>query len=73
MKLLYSTVIKDLFFPRYYCRAAATALLKEIEFIQHSIDAPKALNGRFQGSGRTALKDSASAQNLELVTNNRDA
>ncbi|NXF94883.1 MSH4 protein, partial [Eubucco bourcierii] len=57
----------------YYCLAAAAALLKYVEFIQNSVYAPKSLKVRFQGSEKTAMIDSSSAQNLELVINNRDS
>lgn len=58
---------------RYYCLAAVAALLKYVEFIQNSVYAPKSLKIRFQGSEQTAMIDSASAQNLELLVNNRDS
>eukprot|EP00075_Anas_platyrhynchos_P028911 XP_027318164.1 mutS protein homolog 4 isoform X2 [Anas platyrhynchos] len=58
---------------KYYCLAAAAALLKYVEFIQNSVYAPKSLKVHFQGSEKTAMIDSSSAQNLELVTNNRDS
>ncbi|XP_068095301.1 mutS protein homolog 4 isoform X2 [Hyperolius riggenbachi] len=58
---------------KYYCLAAVAALLKYIEFIQNSVYAPKSLKFRFQGSEKTAMIDSASAQNLELLVNNRDS
>lgn len=57
---------------RYYCLAAAAALLKYLEFIQNSIYAAKSLRVIFKGSEQTAMIDSASASNLELVVNNRD-
>uniref|UniRef100_H3AEP5 MutS protein homolog 4 n=1 Tax=Latimeria chalumnae TaxID=7897 RepID=H3AEP5_LATCH len=57
---------------KYYCLAAAAALLKYVEFIQNSVYAPKSLKVTFQGSEQTAMIDSTSAQNLELVINNRD-
>lgn len=60
----------DLF--RYYCLAAAAALLKYLEFIQNSVYAAKSLRVSFKGSEQTAMIDSASASNLELVVNNRD-
>lgn len=59
-------------FVRYYCLAAAASLLKYLEFIQNSIYAPKSLKVSFKGSEQTAMIDSASATNLELVVNNRD-
>ncbi|EMP33212.1 MutS protein like protein 4 [Chelonia mydas] len=58
---------------RYYCLAAVAALLKYVEFIQNSVYAPKSLKVCFQGSEQTAMIDSSSAQNLELLTNNRDS
>lgn len=60
----------DLF--RYYCLAAAAALLKYLEFIQNSVYAGKSLKVSFRRSEQTAMIDSASATNLELVVNNRD-
>uniref|UniRef100_A0A6Q2ZI71 DNA mismatch repair proteins mutS family domain-containing protein n=1 Tax=Esox lucius TaxID=8010 RepID=A0A6Q2ZI71_ESOLU len=67
----YSTVIMEVQ-VKYYCLAAAAALLKYIEFIQNSVYAPKSLKVIFRGSEQTAMIDSASATNLELVVNNRD-
>ncbi|XP_050832479.1 mutS protein homolog 4 isoform X2 [Serinus canaria] len=58
---------------KYYCLAAAAALLKYVEFIQNAVYAPKSLKVRFQGSEKTAMIDSSSAQNLELVLNSRDS
>ncbi|KAG8437188.1 hypothetical protein GDO86_008035, partial [Hymenochirus boettgeri] len=58
---------------KYYCLAAVAALLKYIEFIQNSVYAPKSLKISFKGSEKTAMIDSASAQNLELLVNNRDS
>ncbi|XP_063249673.1 mutS protein homolog 4-like isoform X3 [Prinia subflava] len=58
---------------KYYSLAAAAALLKYVEFIQNAVYAPKSLKVRFQGSEKTAMIDSSSAQNLELVINNRDS
>lgn len=60
------------FVIRYYCLAAAAALLKYLEFVQNSVYAAKSLRVSFQGSEQTAMIDSASACNLELVVNNRD-
>uniref|UniRef100_A0A673CF71 MutS homolog 4 n=1 Tax=Sphaeramia orbicularis TaxID=375764 RepID=A0A673CF71_9TELE len=57
---------------KYYCLAAAAALLKYLEFIQNSVYAAKSLKVIFKGSEQTAMIDSASATNLELVTNSRD-
>ncbi|OXB54524.1 hypothetical protein ASZ78_005921 [Callipepla squamata] len=68
----FSTVFMEIQ-SKYYCLAAAAALIKYVEFIQNSIYAPKSLKVHFQGSEKTAMIDSSSAQNLELVTNNRDS
>uniref|UniRef100_A0A8C2TV68 MutS homolog 4 n=1 Tax=Coturnix japonica TaxID=93934 RepID=A0A8C2TV68_COTJA len=68
----FSTVFMEIQ-SKYYCLAAAAALLKYVEFIQNSVYAPKSLKVHFQGSEKTAMIDSSSAQNLELVTNNRDS
>ncbi|XP_061599274.1 mutS protein homolog 4 [Cololabis saira] len=57
---------------KYYCLAAAAALLKYLEFLQNSVYAAKSLKVSFKGSEQTAMIDSASAANLELVVNNRD-
>lgn len=57
---------------KYYCLAAAAALLKYLEFIQNSVYAARSLKVCFKGSEQTAMIDSASATNLELVINNRD-
>ncbi|KAF0874248.1 MSH4 protein, partial [Crocuta crocuta] len=57
---------------KYYCLAAVAALLKYVEFIQNSVYAPKSLKICFQGSEQTAMIDSSSAQNLELLINNQD-
>ncbi|XP_056248692.1 mutS protein homolog 4 isoform X3 [Seriola aureovittata] len=57
---------------KYYCLAAAAALLKYLEFIQNSVYAAKSLKVSFTGSEQTAMIDSASATNLELVVNSRD-
>ncbi|KAJ0009058.1 hypothetical protein NQD34_016473, partial [Periophthalmus magnuspinnatus] len=67
----YSTVLMEVQ-SKYYCLAAAAALLKYLEFIQNSVYAPKSLKVSFKGSEQTAMIDSASATNLELVVNNRD-
>ncbi|XP_053326326.1 mutS protein homolog 4 [Spea bombifrons] len=58
---------------KYYCLAAVAALFKYVEFIQNAVYAPKSLKIRFQGSEQTALIDSTSAQNLELLVNTRDS
>ncbi|KAM9324666.1 mutS protein homolog 4 [Gastrophryne carolinensis] len=68
----FSTVLMEVT-SKYYCLAAVAALLKYVEFIQNSVYAPKSLKFRFQGSEQTAMIDSESAQNLELLVNNRDS
>lgn len=68
--VIFMTECQDLF--RYYCLAAAAALLKYLEFIQNSVYAAKSLRVSFKGSEQTAMIDSASASNLELVLNNGD-
>ncbi|XP_058842577.1 mutS protein homolog 4-like [Acipenser ruthenus] len=67
----FSTVLMEVQ-AKYYCLAAAAALLKYFEFIQNSVYAPKSLKVSFRGSEQTAMIDSTSAKNLELVLNNRD-
>ncbi|XP_072853914.2 mutS protein homolog 4 isoform X4 [Pogona vitticeps] len=67
----FSTVIMEVQ-SKYYCLAAVAAVLKYVEFIQNSVYAPKSLKIRFHGSEQTAMIDSTSALNLELITNNRD-
>ncbi|KAM8916598.1 mutS protein homolog 4 isoform 3-T3 [Spinachia spinachia] len=67
----YGTVLMEVQ-AKYYCLAAAAALLKYLEFIQNSVYAGKSLKVSFRGSEQTAMIDSTSAANLELVVNNRD-
>uniref|UniRef100_A0A8C8ZSJ8 MutS homolog 4 n=1 Tax=Prolemur simus TaxID=1328070 RepID=A0A8C8ZSJ8_PROSS len=67
----FSTVLMEVQ-SKYYCLAAVAALLKYVEFIQNSVYAPKSLKVCFQGSEQTAMIDSSSAQNLELLINNHD-
>ncbi|XP_049595657.1 mutS protein homolog 4 [Syngnathus scovelli] len=67
----FSTVLMEVQ-AKYYCLAAAAALLKYLEFIQNSVYAAKSLKVSFKGSEQTAMIDSASASNMELVINNRD-
>lgn len=64
--------LTTLSYYRYYCLASAAALLKYLEFLQNSVYASKSLKVSFKGSEETAMIDSASATNLELVINNRD-
>ncbi|XP_043855264.1 mutS protein homolog 4 [Dromiciops gliroides] len=67
----FSTVLMEVQ-SKYYCLAAVAALLKYMEFTQNSMYAPKSLKVCFQGSEKTAMIDSSSAQNLELLVNNQD-
>uniref|UniRef100_A0A667XC79 DNA mismatch repair protein n=1 Tax=Myripristis murdjan TaxID=586833 RepID=A0A667XC79_9TELE len=67
----FSTVLMEVQ-AKYYCLAAAAAVLKYLEFIQNSVYAPKSLKVSFKGSEQTAMIDSVSVTNLELVVNNRD-
>nr|XP_057947264.1 mutS protein homolog 4 isoform X3 [Doryrhamphus excisus] len=67
----FSTVLMEVQ-AKYYCLASAAALLKYLEFIQNSVYATKSLKVSFKGSEQTAMIDSASASNMELVVNNRD-
>ncbi|XP_043556003.1 mutS protein homolog 4 [Chiloscyllium plagiosum] len=67
----FSTVLMEIQM-KYYCLAAAAALLKYVEFIQNTVYAPKSLKVIFKGSEQTAMIDSVSAQQLELIINNRD-
>uniref|UniRef100_G1PD90 MutS protein homolog 4 n=1 Tax=Myotis lucifugus TaxID=59463 RepID=G1PD90_MYOLU len=68
----FSTVLMEVQ-SKYYCLAAVAALLKYVEFIQNSVYAPKSLKICFQGSEQTAMIDSSSAQNLELLVNIQDS
>ncbi|XP_069798495.1 mutS protein homolog 4 [Narcine bancroftii] len=67
----FNTVLMEVHM-KYYCLAAAAALLKYVEFIQNMVYAPKSLKVIFKGSEQRAMIDSASAQHLELIINNRD-
>ncbi|XP_048047633.1 mutS protein homolog 4 isoform X2 [Megalobrama amblycephala] len=67
----FSTVLMEVQ-TKYYCLASASALLKYLEFVQNSIYAPKSLKVVFTGSEQTAMIDTISASNLELVVNQRD-
>ncbi|XP_061751269.1 mutS protein homolog 4 isoform X2 [Nerophis ophidion] len=67
----FSTVVMEVQ-AKYYCLAAAAALLKYLEFIQNSVYAAKSLKVSFKGSQQTAMIDSISARNMELVVNNKD-
>ncbi|KAH3873388.1 hypothetical protein DPMN_036623 [Dreissena polymorpha] len=57
---------------KYYCLAAAAALIKYIEFIQNTVYAPASLKVVFKGSENTTMIDMSTARNLELLQNQRD-
>ncbi|XP_072025616.1 mutS protein homolog 4-like [Amphiura filiformis] len=57
---------------KYYCLAAAAALLKYTEFIQNTVYAPNSLKVVFRGSEQSTMIDSTTARNLELVQNLKD-
>ncbi|XP_071555070.1 mutS protein homolog 4 [Temnothorax nylanderi] len=52
---------------KYYALAAAAALLKYVEYVQHMVYAPKSVRIEFQGSPNTTMIDIESARSLELV------
>ncbi|XP_014681092.1 PREDICTED: mutS protein homolog 4-like [Priapulus caudatus] len=54
---------------KYYCLAAAAALLKYVEFIQNTVYAPESLKVAFCGSEHTTMIDATTATNLELICN----
>ncbi|XP_027047285.1 mutS protein homolog 4-like [Pocillopora damicornis] len=57
---------------KYYCLATAAALLKYVEFIQNIVYAPGSIKVVFKGSEKTAIVDSSTIKNLELIQNARD-
>ncbi|WAQ95648.1 MSH4-like protein, partial [Mya arenaria] len=57
---------------KYYCLAAAAALVKYIEFIQNTVFAPSSVKIIFKGSENTTMIDMSTARNLELLQNQRD-
>ncbi|PIK47411.1 putative mutS protein-like 4 [Apostichopus japonicus] len=65
-------IMNELIFCRYYCLAAAAALLKYVEFIQNIVYAPNSLKVVFKGSEKTTMIDATTARNLELVHNMKD-
>uniref|UniRef100_A0A5F8GRM5 MutS homolog 4 n=1 Tax=Monodelphis domestica TaxID=13616 RepID=A0A5F8GRM5_MONDO len=69
-RFLFSTVLASI--QKYYCLAAVAALLKYLEFLQNAVYAPKSLKVLFQGSEKTLMIDSSSAQSLELLVNAQD-
>ncbi|XP_072757634.1 mutS protein homolog 4 [Anoplolepis gracilipes] len=52
---------------KYYALAAAAALLKYVEYVQHMVYAPRSMRIDFQGSPNTTMIDIESARSLELV------
>ncbi|KAK3612393.1 hypothetical protein CHS0354_031987 [Potamilus streckersoni] len=57
---------------KYYCLAAAAALIKYVEFVQNMYFAPASMRFVFKGSEHTTMIDATTARNLELLTNLRD-
>ncbi|XP_024937048.1 mutS protein homolog 4 isoform X2 [Cephus cinctus] len=53
---------------KFYALAAAAALLKYVEYIQHILYAPKSMRIEFQGSQNSTTIDLESALSLELVS-----
>uniref|UniRef100_A0A2K5YHJ3 MutS homolog 4 n=1 Tax=Mandrillus leucophaeus TaxID=9568 RepID=A0A2K5YHJ3_MANLE len=69
----YFNETKGLEYIEQLCIAEFSTVLMEVQsFIQNSVYAPKSLKICFQGSEQTAMIDSSSAQNLELLINNQD-
>ncbi|XP_020285016.1 mutS protein homolog 4-like [Pseudomyrmex gracilis] len=52
---------------KYYALAAAAALLKYVEYVQHTVYVPKSVRIEYQGSPNTTMIDLESARSLELV------
>nr|XP_012233135.1 PREDICTED: mutS protein homolog 4-like [Linepithema humile] len=52
---------------KYTSLAAAAALTKYVEYVQHIVYAPKSMRIEFQGSPNTTMIDLESARSLELV------
>ena len=57
---------------RYYCLAAAAALIRYVEFVQNNLYAPQSLSIVYRGSEQTTLIDSKTAAVLELLVNLED-
>ncbi|XP_052072312.1 mutS protein homolog 4-like [Mytilus californianus] len=57
---------------KYYCLAAAAALVKYVEFIQNIVFAPRSMKIVFKGSENTTMIDATTVKNLELLQNARD-
>jgi DNA mismatch repair protein MSH4 len=58
---------------KYYCLAAAAALLKYVEFIQNMVYAAASLKVVFRGSEQTTMIDTTTVKNLEILVNSRDS
>nr|CAB3264029.1 mutS protein homolog 4-like [Phallusia mammillata] len=54
---------------KYYCLAAASALIKYVEFIENMVYAQESLRVVFQGGERTTMIDAGTSSILELVVN----
>uniref|UniRef100_K1PAT4 MutS-like protein 4 n=1 Tax=Magallana gigas TaxID=29159 RepID=K1PAT4_MAGGI len=67
----FNSVVMELT-TKYYCLAAAAALIKYVEFTQNMILAPASINVIFSGCENTTMIDATTAVNLELLQNIRD-
>lgn len=67
----FNSVVMELT-TKYYCLAAAAALVKYVEFTQNMILAPASINVIFSGCENTTMIDATTAVNLELLQNIRD-
>ncbi|XP_061165050.1 mutS protein homolog 4-like [Saccostrea echinata] len=67
----FNSVVMELT-SKYYCLAAAAALVKYVEFTQNMILAPASINVTFSGCENTTMIDATTAVNLELLQNIRD-
>lgn len=54
---------------RYYCLAAAAALIRYVEFVQNNVYVAQSLSVVYKGSEHTTLIDSKTAAMLELLVN----
>ncbi|XP_065836479.1 mutS protein homolog 4-like isoform X2 [Oscarella lobularis] len=68
----YSTVEMEIS-TKYYCLAAAAALLKYVEYVQNIVFAPNSVKVEFCGSEQTMMIDVVTVKNLELLVNARDS
>lgn len=51
----FQSIKRRLSVSRYYALAAAAALLKYVEYVQHMVYAPKSVRIEFQGSPNTTM------------------